>query len=178
MKREIRPTTAVVPCPVVLLSVAGPKRPNIITLSWVANVCNDPVTVVVGVRPQRHSYQLMKDTGDFVLNVPSTELLEATEFSGTKSGRDFDKFAECGLTQIPATKVKSPMIKECPINIECKIVEVDSLGVHDLFTAEVVAVHIDESVLNENGRLDASKTNLFTYLSLTREYWSLGEQLG
>ncbi len=178
MKREIRPTTAVVPCPVVLLSVAGPERPNIITLSWVANVCSDPATVVVGVRPQRHSYKLMRDTGDFVLNVPTTELLEATQFSGTKSGRDFDKFAECGLTQTPATKVKSPMIKECPINLECKIVKVDPLGVHDLFTAEVVAVHIDEAVLNEKGRLDASKTKLFTYLSLTGQYWSLGEQLG
>ncbi|MHA2377923.1 MAG: flavin reductase family protein [Candidatus Thorarchaeota archaeon] len=177
MKKEIRPTTAVVPCPVILLSVAGPERPNIITLSWVANVCSDPPTVVVGVRPQRHSYKLMKDTGDFVLNVPSTELLEATEFSGTKSGRDFDKFAECGLTQVPGTKVKSPMIKECPINIECKVVKVDTLGVHDLFTAEVVAVHIDESVLNEKGRFDASKMNLFTYLPLTGQYWSLGEQL-
>lgn len=165
-----------VPCPVVLLSVAGEVKPNIITLSWVANVCSKPPTVVVGIRSERHSYGLVKKAGEFVLNIPSLEQFAGTEFAGTKSGRDHDKFAECGFTPEPATKVSAPMIKECPINIECKTNQVIPLGTHDLFVAEVVAVHIDESTLTEKGRFDASKTSLFTYLSLNGQYWTLGRQ--
>ncbi|MFX0054017.1 MAG: flavin reductase family protein [Candidatus Hermodarchaeota archaeon] len=177
MKIEWRPTTAVVPCPVILLSVAGEDRPNIITLSWVANVCSNPPTVVVGIRTQRHSYELVKNAGEFVLNIPSIAQLDAAEFAGTKSGRNHDKFKECNLTPVPATKVNSPMIEECPINIECKVIKVESAGVHDVFTAEVVAVHIDDSVLDENGRFVTSRAQLFTYLPLNGEYWSLGKLL-
>ena len=177
MKRQLNPGTVLVPCPVVLLSVAGEDRPNIITLSWVANVCSNPPTVVAGIRPERHSYNLVKEAGEFVLNIPSTEQIEGTEFAGTKSGRDFDKFTEGGFTPIPATKVNAPMIKECPINIECKTTQIIPLGAHDLFIAEVVAVHVDESTLNENGRFDASKTSLFTYLPLNGQYWTLGKQI-
>jgi flavin reductase (DIM6/NTAB) family NADH-FMN oxidoreductase RutF len=177
MKRQLNPGTVLVPCPVVLLSVAGKDRPNIITLSWVANVCSKPPTVVAGIRSERHSYNLVKEAGEFVLNIPSSEQIEGTEFAGTKSGRDHDKFAECGFTPIPASKVNTPMIEECPINIECKTTQVIPLGAHDLFVAEVVAVHVDESTLNENGRFDASKTSLFTYLPLNGQYWTLGEQI-
>ncbi|MHA2323748.1 MAG: flavin reductase family protein [Candidatus Thorarchaeota archaeon] len=166
----MNPTTAVVPCPVVLLSVAGEDRPNIITLSWVANVCSNPPSIVAGIRPQRHSYEMVKNAGDFVLNIPSIDQIDAAEFAGTKSGRDFDKFKECNLTPVPATKVQSPMIEECPINIECKVTKIDSPGVHDVFTAEVVAVHVDESVLDEDGRFIPSKAALFTYLPLNGEY--------
>ncbi|MFW9967651.1 MAG: flavin reductase family protein, partial [Candidatus Thorarchaeota archaeon] len=171
----MKPTTAVVPCPVVLLSVASEEKSNIITLSWVANVCSKPPTIVAGIRTQRHSYDMVKNAGDFVLNIPSIDQIDAAEFAGTKSGRDFDKFKECNLTPVPATKVQSPMIEECPINIECKVIKVESAGVHDVFTAEVVAVHIDESVLDDEGRFIQSKARLFTYLPLNGEYWSLGE---
>jgi len=173
----MNPGTVLVPCPVVLLSVAGEDRPNIITLSWVANVCSKPPTVVAGIRPERYSYNLVKDAGEFVLNIPSSEQIEGTEFAGTKSGRDYDKFVEGGFTPEPATKVKAPMIKECPINIECKTTQIIPLGAHDLFVAEVVAVHVDESTLNEKGRFDASKTSLFTYLPLNGQYWTLGKQI-
>ncbi|MFW9955979.1 MAG: flavin reductase family protein [Candidatus Thorarchaeota archaeon] len=177
MKREIKPTTALVPCPVVLLSVSGPDRPNIITLSWAANVCSSPPTMVVGIRPERYSYDLVKAAGEFVLNIPSAELIEGTVFAGTKSGRDYDKFSECGFTLESASKIKQPMIKECPINIECRIKNIVPLGVHDLFIVDVLSVHIDESVLGKNGKFDASKTNLFTYLPLNGQYWTLGEKL-
>lgn len=177
MKRQLNPRTAVVPCPVVLLSVAGEDKPNIITLSWVANVCSNPPTIVAGIRPERHSYNLVKESGEFVLNIPSTDQFEGTEFAGTKSGRDYDKFSEGGFTPIPATKVDAPMIKECPINIECKTTQIIPLGAHDLFVAEVVAVHIDESALNEKGRFDPSKTTLFTYLPLNGQYWTLGKRI-
>ncbi len=178
MKKEINPTTAVVPCPVVLLSVAGKERPNIITLSWVANVCSKPPTVAVGIRPQRHSYEMVKAAGDFVLNIPSVNEFEAADFAGTKSGRDHDKFSECNLTPRASTKIGSPMIEECPINLECRIKSVESIGAHDLFIAEVVAVHIDDSMLDERGRFDSSKMEMFSYVPLSGEYWSLGKKLG
>ncbi len=177
MKKEMNPTTAMVPCPVVLLSVSGPDRPNIITLSWAANVCSKPPTMVIGIRPERYSYDLVKDAGEYVLNIPSVDQLDGTVFAGTKSGRDFDKFSECGFTSELASKVKAPMIKECPINIECKTREIVPLGAHDLFIVDVLAVHIDKSVLDEKGRLDASEANLFTYLPLNGQYWTLGEKL-
>jgi flavin reductase (DIM6/NTAB) family NADH-FMN oxidoreductase RutF len=177
MKREINPTTAIVPCPVVLLSVLGPQKPNIITLSWAANVCSNPPTIVVGIRPERYSHGLVKEAGEFVLNIPSTDLFEGVVFAGTKSGRDHDKFSDCGFTPEPASKVSAPMIKECPINIECKVRSIVSLGAHDLFISDVLTVHIDESVLSEKGRFDASKTELFTYLPLNGQYWTLGNKL-
>ena len=177
MKRELKPGPAIVPSPVVLLSVDGPDRPNIITLSWAANVCSRPPTIVLGIRPERHSYTLVKDAGEFVLNIPSVKELEGTIFAGSKSGKDYDKFAECGFTPRPASKVKAPMIEECPISIECKTKQIIPLGAHDLFIAEILAVHIDESVLDENGRFDASKTTLFTYIPLNAQYWTLGEEV-
>lgn len=173
----MNPGTVLVPCPVVLLSVAGEDRPNIITLSWAANVCSKPPMIVVGIRPERHSYNLVKDAGEFVLNIPSSDQIEGTEFAGTKSGRDYDKFTEGGFTSEPAAKVNAPMVKECPINIECKTTQIIPLGSHDLFVAEVVAVHVNESTLNEKGRFDASKTSLFTYLPLNGQYWTLGKQI-
>ncbi len=177
MKREMNPTTAMVPCPVVLLSVSGPDRPNIITLSWAANVCSKPPTMVIGIRPERHSYNLVKDAGEYVLNIPSVDQIEGTVFAGTKSGKEYDKFSECGFTPEPASKIKAPMIKECPISIECKTREIVPLGAHDLFIADVLSIHIDESVLDEKGRFDASKANLFTYLPLNGQYWTLGKKL-
>jgi flavin reductase (DIM6/NTAB) family NADH-FMN oxidoreductase RutF len=177
MKKLLNPTTALVPCPVVLLSVAGKEKPNIITLSWAANICSKPPSVGIGIRSSRYSYEMVKEAGEYVLNIPDVDLLEGTKFCGTKSGRDFDKFTECGLTPIPATKINAPMIKECPINLECKTTEIICVGAHDLFIAEIVAVHIDEEVLDGNGRFDSSKVKLFTYLPLTAEYWGLGERL-
>jgi len=177
MKREMNPTTAMVPCPIVLLSVSGPDRPNIITLSWAANVCSKPPTMVIGIRPERHSYDLVKDAGEYVLNIPSSDQIEGTIFAGTKSGRKYDKFSECGFTPEPASKIKAPMIKECPISIECKTREIVPLGAHDLFIADVLSVHIDESVLDDEGRFDTSKANLFTYLPLNGQYWTLGKKL-
>ncbi|MFW9974711.1 MAG: flavin reductase family protein [Candidatus Thorarchaeota archaeon] len=177
MKRQMNPGTAIVPCPVVLLSVAGEDKPNIITLSWVANVCSKPPTIIAGIRPERYSYKLVKEAGEFALNIPTSSQIDGTEFAGTKSGRDHDKFTEGGFTPEPATKIKAPLIKECPINIECKTTQIIPLGAHHLFVAEVVAVHIDESTLDEKGRFDASKASLFTYLPLNGQYWTLGNEI-
>ncbi|MGD2072623.1 MAG: flavin reductase family protein [Candidatus Thorarchaeota archaeon] len=181
MKKKFKPFNAIVPCPVVLLSVKGNdenNNPNIITLSWAANVCSKPPIVVVGIRPSRYSYKLVNDAGDFVLNIPAVGMLNAAKFSGTKSGRDYNKFEHLGLTPKPSEKIDSPMIEECPLNIECKVTQSMNLGSHDLFVAEVLAVHLDESVLDSEKRsLDPNKMKLFTYLPIVGEYWSLGKKV-
>ena len=178
MKKEFRPFNSIVPCPVVLLSVKGENGPNIITLSWTANVCSKPPMVVVGIRPSRHSYKLVNDAGDFVLNIPSSDMLNVVEFAGSKSGRDYDKFEHLGLTAMPSKTISSPMIEECPVNIECKVTQSMNLGSHDLFIAEVLTVHFDELVLDaEKKNPDPSKMKLFTYLPIVGEYWALGEKI-
>ena len=179
MKKEFRPSTSVVPSPVVLLSVKGEDSPNIITLAWAANVCSKPPTVVVGIRPSRYSYDLVKAVGDFVLNIPSSDMLDAVKSAGHKSGRDHDKFGHLGLTPVPSKTITSPMIKECPLNIECKVTQTMSLGSHELFITEVLSVHFDESVLDdEKENPIPSKMKLFTYLPISGEYWSLKEKIG
>ena len=178
MKKEFKPFNSIVPCPVALLSVKGENGPNIITLSWVANVCSKPPMVVVGIRPSRHSYKLVQETGDFVLNIPSSDMLEAVKFAGTKSGRDYDKFEQLGLTPMPSKSITSPMIKECPLNIECKVTQTMNLGSHDLFIAEVLTVHLDELVLDaEKKNPEPASMKLFTYLPIVGEYWTLGEKI-
>ena len=177
MKKELKGSTSLVPCPVVLLSVKGKDKPNIITLSWAANVCSDPPSVAVGIRPNRHSYNMVKEAGEFVLNIPGKDQFDASKFCGSKSGRDFDKFKECGLTAKQASKIDAPLIDECPINLECKTTEIVNVGAHDLFIAEVVAVHLDENVLDDRGRFDASKANMFVYLPLNGQYWAIGDKM-
>jgi flavin reductase (DIM6/NTAB) family NADH-FMN oxidoreductase RutF len=177
MKKTLKPSTSVVPCPVVLLSVSDGTQSNIITLSWVANACSDPPSVVVVIRPNRHSHRLVQNAGNFVLNIPSANLFEAVKFCGSKSGRDYDKFKECGLTAAPSTKISSPLIVECPVNLECEIKQMLPIGVHDLFIAEVVAVHMNDEVLTEKGRPAIERMNLFTYLPINGEYWNLGQKM-
>lgn len=173
MKKQIEPTTAVVPCPVVLLSVGNGTDANVLTVSWIANVCSDPPTVAVGIRPTRYSHTLLKQSNDFVLNIPSVNMIEAVVRCGSVSGREHDKFAECSLTATPSSAVRSPAIQECPIHIECKVRNVIPLGSHDLFLGGVVSVSVDPDVLDSNGRLDVSAASLLTYVPLAGEYWSL-----
>lgn len=120
---------------------------------------------------------MVKEAGEFVINIPGLDQFEASKFCGTKSGRDYDKFAECDFTPVQGSKVDAPMIAECPINLECKITKIVEVGTHDLFIAEVLAVHLDDSILNEEGRFDAAKAKLFVYMSLNGQYWTIGEKM-
>jgi flavin reductase (DIM6/NTAB) family NADH-FMN oxidoreductase RutF len=171
-----RASTYLYPVPVVL-ATCGTDKPNIITLAWVGTVCSDPPIVSIGVRPQRYSHRLIEETGEFVINIPGEDLLEVTDRCGHVSGSDVDKFAAFGLTAEPASQVKTPLIAECPVNMECTVVRKIALGAHDLFLGEVVAVHVDETVLDEKGRrIDYGKAKPFvlTYA----EYRGLGEAIG
>ncbi len=171
------PGTSLCPVPCVMVSCAMPgRRPNIITLAWVGTVCSDPPMVGVGIRPARYSYEMIKAAGEFAINIPNRSLLSAADYCGVVSGRDADKFAVLGLTETPARFIKAPLIGECPINLEVRVAQIVPLGSHDLFLGEILAVHVDESILNRNGRIDPAKMEAFVYGSST--YWEVGGALG
>ncbi|MEA3350628.1 MAG: flavin reductase family protein [Chloroflexota bacterium] len=171
-----KPTTDLYPLPVVMASCGVGAQANIITLAWVGTLCSKPPLIGIGVRPSRHSYKLIQQVGEFVINLPTSNQTKWLDYCGTVSGRDENKWKACGFTQAHAAEVKVPLIAECPVNIECRLQQTISLGSHDLFIGEVVAVQMDEAVLNERGRLDHDKTASLAYLG--GEYRQIGKLLG
>lgn len=172
-----RPSTALFPVPVVLVTCVDEKgKANIITLAWAGNVCSDPPQIGISIRPSRYSHDLVSRSKEFVVNIPTASIVRETDYCGTVSGRNVDKFAETGFTALPASQVKAPLIKECPVNIECRVKQVVSLGTHDMFIGEVLAVHIDEEFLDKEGKADIAKVNPFSYNH--EEYWTLKEKIG
>ncbi len=160
-----------------MVSVADKQgRPNIITVAWAGTICSNPPMLSISVRPERYSYQILKETGEFVVNLTTEELTFATDYCGVKSGRDVDKFKEMNLTALPADKVKAPLIGESPVNIECKVTQVIPLGSHDMFLAEVVAVHADCKYMDENGKFHFENSHPIVYSH--GDYLKTGEKLG
>ena len=178
MGKELwKPGNMLYPLPVVMVSLADKDgRPNIITLAWVGTVCTNPPMVSISVRPERYSYPILKETGEFVINLTTKELAFATDYCGVKSGRDVDKFKEMNLTPIPASEVKAPMIAESPVNIECKVRQILPLGSHDMFLADVAAVHADEKYMDENHKFHLEKADPIIYSH--GSYFGCGELLG
>ena len=140
-KQIINPTLNFFPAPVVLLSCGTLENANIITLAWSGVVCSEPPIISASIRPQRHSYHLVLELQEFVINVPTADQLEAANICGTKSGKDIDKWKECSFTTVKAEKVSVPLILECPINIECKVIRTIDIGTHTIFMGEVLCVH-------------------------------------
>jgi len=178
MSKKLRkPSEALYPTPVVMVTCVDKEgKPNIITLAWVGIVCSGPPMIGIAIRPSRYSHKLISESEEFVVNIPTVDLAEETDYCGMVSGRDTDKFKGTGLHAEPSSKIESPLIEECPMNIECKVRQVISLGAHDLFIGEVMAVHVDETVLDEKGRIDYSLAKPFVFNQ--GEYWSLGEIIG
>ena len=177
MKIERKPRTALVPTPVVMLSVADENGPpNIITLAWVGTVCSTPPMLSVSVRPTRYSYRLINAAREFVVNIPRADQLVAADRAGMCSGIEHDKFEEFGLTAVPATYVSAPLIAECPINIECVVRHQLELGAHDMYVAEIVGTHYDEDLLDERGHLLGERLAAMAFVD--GEYWSLGQCIG
>lgn len=171
-----KPTTALYPTPVVLVTcVDGSGRPNIITLAWAGVACSEPPHIGIAIRPGRYSHPIIEKTGQFVAAVPREEVLHAVDLCGSVSGRDVDKFERTGLTPKPATRVSPPLISECPVNMECVVRHKVTLGSHDLFIGEVLAVHIDRGLLDERGLIDFDKAKLIAYTN--GEYRGLGGML-
>jgi len=176
-KQEWKPGNMLYPLPAVMVSCQREgEKPNIITLAWVGTICSDPAMVSVSIRPERHSYNIIKETGEFVINLTTKDLTYATDYCGVKSGRDIDKFKEMNLTATPSFKVACPSIGESPVNIECKVKEIVKLGSHDMFIAEVVSVGVSEEYMDENGKFELNELGLMAYSH--GEYFSLGEKLG
>ena len=177
MAKQVRGLSeALYPVPVVLVTAAKPGGgANIITLAWVGIVCSDPPSISISIRPSRYSHGLIKEAGEFVINVPTEDILRETDRCGMVSGRDVDKFKECSFTAEKATVVGAPLIKECPVSIECKTRQVLSLGAHDLFIGEVVAVHADDKIL-DGGRIDYARARPVVFNQ--GEYWNLAKKIG
>lgn len=177
-KLEIPPNEALYPVPVILVSCLDQKtkKPNIITIAWCGVICSKPPTLSVSIRPSRYSHKLISQTRDFVVNIPSKDLLKKVDLCGIRSGKDIDKFKEFSLNPVPSSKIYSPMIKECPVNIECVLKDVIPLGSHDMFIGEVVASHVDEDITDGKGKIDYDKASPFVYNH--GEYWDLGRQIG
>lgn len=167
----------VYPLPAVMVTCRDKDgNDNIITVAWTGTICTNPAMAYISVRPERHSYNMIKETGEFVINLTTKELTFATDYCGVKSGRDVDKFKECKLTKENAVHVNVPMIKESPVNIECKVERIDELGSHHMFVAKVLAVHADEKYMDETGKFNLAKSELIVYSH--GEYYSMGEKLG
>jgi len=169
--------TALYPVPAVVVScVDSAGKANLITLAWVGTVCSEPPMLSIAIRPGRHSHALIKETREFVVNLPRADQARLVDICGTISGRSQDKFAATGLTPEPAAYVKAPLIKEFPVNIECRVRETLSLGTHDVFLGEIVAVHADEAVLDEGGDLAIEKLDALAYVRGT--YCAVGRVVG
>ncbi len=176
-KQDWKPGNMVYPLPAVMVSVRDLKgKDNIITVAWTGTICTNPPMAYISVRPERYSYNMLKETGSFVINLTTRDLVWATDYCGVTSGRDVDKFEKCHLTREEATQIDAPMIKESPVNIECKVRKIEELGSHHLFLADVVAVHADEAYMDETGRFMLEKANPIAYSH--GKYYELGEQLG
>ena len=175
-KQVWRGSTLLNPKPAVLVSCGSLEKPNLITVGWCGTICTQPSMVSISIRPERYSHHLIKESGEFVINLTTEKLVRATDWCGVKSGRDVDKFAACGLTAAAASKVGAPLLAESPLNMECRVTQIIPLGSHDLFLAEVVACDVEESLLDEKGKLCLDKARLIAYSH--GEYFALGKQLG
>jgi flavin reductase (DIM6/NTAB) family NADH-FMN oxidoreductase RutF len=176
-KIEWKPGNMVYPIPAVMVSVRDKEgKDNILTVAWVGTVCTNPPMVSISVRPERYSYKALEETGEFVINLTTEDLAYATDFCGVRSGKDYDKFKECHLTKEEGSHVAVSMIKESPVNIECKVREAHKYGSHTMFTADVLAVHVDDAYMNENGKFCLENANPIVYSHGT--YFTMGEELG
>ncbi len=162
--------------PVLVCSMDGEGRKNIMTAGWTGSVCSDPVMVCVSIRPERLSHSIISASGEFVLSLPTRRLARTVDYCGVRSGRDVDKFRQMGLTEAPSSTIRTPGIAESPVNLECRVTEIKPLGTHDLFLAEVTGVNVDPAYLDERGRLDLARADLLAYVH--GEYFTLGQKVG
>lgn len=167
----------VYPLPAVMVSCKKQgEKANIITVAWTGTVCTNPAMLYISVRPERHSYGIIRETGEFVVNLTTEKLARVTDICGVRSGREMDKFSELHLTEEASQYIAAPGIKESPVNIECRVTQVLELGSHHMFLAKVLAVHVDEAYLDEKGKFHLNKAGLMAYSH--GEYHALGGLLG
>jgi len=178
-RRSLSPTTMLFPTPVVLVTCINEEgKPNIITLAWVGVINSEPPMVGVSIRPERYSHACIRKAKEFVVNLPTEEMVRKVDACGILSGKEADKFAAMGWKPVPAERIKTPLIDECPVQLECQLREILSLGSHDLFLGQIVALHVKEEVQKEKGRIDITKALPFVFCPGAQEYWNLGKYIG
>jgi flavin reductase (DIM6/NTAB) family NADH-FMN oxidoreductase RutF len=177
MSKQIwKPGTMLYPLPAVMVSCGTMEESNILTVAWTGTICTDPAMTYISIRPERYSYDIIKKSGEFVINLTTKDLAFATDWCGVKCGKDVDKFKEMKLTKEKANFVSCPLIKESPVSIECKVEEIKELGSHHMFIAKVLSVDIDDRYLDENSRFCFEKASPIAYSH--GQYFALGELIG
>ena len=177
MKKQHWPGGAMLgPVPPALVSCGTMEKPNALTIGWTGILNTIPPKTYISVRPERYSYNLIKESGEFVINLPTEKIVKAVDYCGCRTGAKEDKLAKCGLTVTKGVKVDAPMVDQSPVNLECKVTDIVHLGSHDMFVADIVGVNVDESLLDEKGKLHLSKAGLCAYAH--GEYFALGKQIG
>lgn len=172
---QLEAGTLLFPLPVVVVGVGDVEKPNLVTLAWVGTLCSRPPMVGISVRPDRYSYRILADRGEFTVNIPRSDQVHLADFCGTRSGRDVDKFAALGLTPVVGTRVAAPLVAEFPVNLECRVEQRVPLGSHELFVGRVLAVHADPEVVRD-GEVDPALVAPPVYA--LEKYYAFGEQVG
>lgn len=175
-KVEWKAGTFIYPIPAVMVTSGDMEKSNIMTVAWTGILNTNPATVYISVRPERYSYELIKNRKEFVINLTTEDLAFATDWCGVRSGKDYDKFKEMHLTKEKANHVKCPIIKESPVAIECKVIDIKEYGSHNTFVAQVLSIDADDKYIDEKGAFDISKCNLIAYAN--GGYYILGKKLG
>lgn len=175
-RKILNPGTLLSPLPAVMVSCGTLEKANILTVAWTGIINTKPPMTYISVRPSRHSYGIIKESGEFVINLTTSKLVREADLCGVKSGRDMDKAAKCGLHLEAAGTVSAPVIAESPLSLECRVVEIKPLGTHDMFIAEITAVNADERYIDSKGKINLQQAGLMAYSH--GEYFSLGRKLG
>ena len=175
-KQVWKPATLLSPLPAALVTCGTVEEPNVLTIAWTGIINSSPAMTYISVRPERWSHDLIAESGEFVINVTTADLVRAADFCGVRSGKDTDKFEEMKLTALPASKVSAPILAQSPVSLECKVTEVKHLGSHDMFIAEIVAIQVEDKYIDETGRLDLRKAGVMFYSH--GEYFAQGKKIG
>lgn len=172
-----KPGNLVYPLPAALVSCSSETHgDNLITIAWTGTICTNPPMCYISIRPERFSFDIIKESGEFVINLTTAKMARATDWCGVKSGRDFDKFKECGFTKGTAEFVKAPLVNESPLSIECRVTEIKELGSHHMFIAEVISATVEDEYLDDTGAFDLNRSELICYSH--REYRKVGQKVG
>lgn len=175
-KQHWRGGALLAPVPPTIVSCGTTDKPNALTVAWTGIINTIPPKTYISVRPERYSYPIIKETGEFVINLPSENLVKAVDYIGCRTGEKEDKLKNCNLTVAPSVEISAPQIEQCPISLECKVTDIVPIGTHDMFIADIVGVNVDEDLLDENGRLMLEKAHLLAYAH--GEYFAFGKKLG
>lgn len=175
-KRTLKGGALLAPLPPTMVTCGNMENSNIITIGWTGILNTIPPKTYISVRPTRHSYNIIKESGEFVINLTPSQLVKEADYCGIYTGKKVDKFEKCKLTKSPATQVSCPVIEECPISIECRVTEVIPLGSHDMFMADILCINVDEELFDKEGKMHFEKANLIAYAH--GEYYELGKKIG